>query len=143
MLLVRLWIAAISIVAVSCAQSGYRVDRVEGGETTVLPLEFDSVSGARNGDTIRAEVTFAHEADTIDMNIIIHLSPTAECTSGNYHAVIAGQSSEGSVRCQSLAFQGGQDSPAVGGVFLLTDNSGIAKYKITMPSTQMQRRFSP
>jgi hypothetical protein len=134
---------AIVIGIFGCSSTSSRVERLDGTRATTLPLKFDSVSGVRNGDTVKAEVRFAVGNDNIQIYLMVHLSPGAECTSADYHAVINGKNSEGSVTCESLAFQGGQDSPAIGGIFLLKDSSGSPEYRVSMPSTQMQRRFTP
>ena len=126
-----------------CANTNYRVDQLDGSNGMALPLKFDSVSGVRNGETVKAEVRFAQGADTILINLTLHLSPAAECRSADYRAVIGGKSTAGSVTCESLAFQGGQDAPAIGGVFILKDTAGQPGYRVTMPSTQIQRRFTP
>ena len=133
----------VAILLAGCGGTNYRVERLDGSKATNVPLKFASVSGARSGDTVLAQIRFADGSDNIQINLTLHLAPAAECTSANYHAAIGGQDNDGLVRCESLAFQGGQDSPSVGGVFLLQDSNGTAKYRVSMPSTQIQRRFAP
>jgi len=140
---VRISTLILLILSVSCTNSDYRVERIDGGKATPLPLKFDSVSGVRNGDRVAAGVRFVSGPDTLDIDLAVHLAPAAECVSGKYHAVIAGQVGEGAVTCKSLFFQGGQDAPAIGGVFVLNGKGGIPLYRVTMRSTTMQRRFNP
>ena len=71
-----------------------------------MPLKFDSLYGARDGDMVTAEARFSSDGDTAQMNVRLRLVPPAEFVSGTYRLTIGGQTIEGIVECLSLDYQG-------------------------------------
>jgi len=137
----RLFMASLLIILTSCVNSEYRFERIEGGQATSLPLNFDSLYGLRDGDSVKAETRFNDGQDSAQVNINVRLGPPVQFASGSYRANIQGRSTEGPVSCDSLSFLGGQAAvPSVGGIFVLKDSAGHSLYRITMPSTPMKRR---
>ena len=85
-----------------------------------IPMKFDSLYGARDGESVTAEARFSNGDDSAQMNIRLHLGPPAEFVSGTYRVTIGGKTVEGIVECLSLDYQGGQGSvPSMGGKFVL------------------------
>jgi hypothetical protein len=130
-----LYLLFIFILA-GCANSEYRFERTDGGQSIAIPMKFDSLYGARDGEDVTAEARFSNGGDSAQMNVRLFLRPPAEFVSGTYRITIDGKTSEGIVECQSLDYQGGQGSvPSMGGKFVLKPG-----YKITLPSTPIKRR---
>lgn len=128
--------AALFLVTFGCANSDYRFDKIEDGKTIQLPLKFDSLYGARDGDMVTAEARFSSGGDNAQMNVRLRLVPPAEFVSGTYRVTVGGQTIEGIVECLSLDYQGGQNSvPSMGGRFILKPD-----YRVTFPSTPIKRR---
>jgi hypothetical protein len=124
------------ILLAGCANSDYRFERIEGGTSVSIPLKFDSLYGARDGETVTAEARFSDASDSAQMNLLLHLGPPAEFVSGTYRITLNGKTTEGIVECQSLDYQGGQGSvPSMGGRFVLGSSYGV-----TFPSTPIKRR---
>jgi len=99
-------------------------------------MTFDSLYGARDGDTVTAEARFSNGRDSAQMNVRLFLRPPAEFVSGTYRIIIDGKTVEGVVECPSLDYQGGQASvPSMGGKFVLKPG-----YRIIFPSTPIKRR---
>jgi hypothetical protein len=120
----------------ACANSEYRFEQVEGDRSVPVPMTFDSLYGARDGDSVTAEARFSNGSDSAQLNLQLHLGPPAEFVSGTYRISIGGKTMEGNVACPSLDYQGGQGSvPSMGGTFLLG-----ASYRVIFPSTPIQRR---
>jgi hypothetical protein len=119
-----------------CANSDYRFERTGGSPSVSIPLKFDSLYGARDGENVTAEARFSNGNDSAQMNVRLFLRPPAEFVSGTYRITIDGKTIEGVVECQSLDYQGGQGSvPSMGGKFVLKPD-----YRITIPSTPIKRR---
>jgi hypothetical protein len=124
------------LLLAGCANSEYRFERMDGDQAVSIPMKFDSLDGARDGESVTAEARFSNGKDSAQMNVRLFLRPPAEFVSGTYHVTIDGKTVEGVVECQSLDYQGGQGSvPSMGGKFVLKPG-----YRITIPSTPIKRR---
>ena len=124
------------LILSGCANSEYRFERTDGGQFVSIPMKFDTLDGARDGESVTAEARFSNGNDSAQMNVRLFLRPPAEFVSGTYRLTIDGKTSEGAVECQSLDYQGGQGSvPSMGGKFVLKPG-----YRITIPSTPIKRR---
>jgi hypothetical protein len=136
----RHWILIVVLILAACANEEYSFERIDGENRIVLPLKFDTLSGVRDGETVRAAVRFRNAGDSAEIDLVLHLGPPAQCTSGTYHVSIDGATRDGPVTCNSLTFLGGQaDQPSIGGTFTLNDANGVALYRVTFPNTTMQR----
>jgi hypothetical protein len=136
------WIALlfITVVIAGCSSTEYRVDRLEGGMATALPLRFDFLRGVRDGESVVAEAQFSNGSDSVELQIALHLGPPAQFTSGTYRATIGSSSSTGGVSCPSLTYLGGQGTPpSIGGIFELNDDRGQPVFRVRMPATVMTR----
>jgi len=119
-----------------CANSEYRFDRMDGGQPVPILMKFDSLYGARDGDSVTAEARFSNGNDSAQLNVRLFLRPPAEFVSGTYRVTSGGKTVEGIVECLSLDYQGGQGSvPSMGGKFVLKPD-----YRIVLPSTPIKRR---
>jgi len=123
-----------------CTSTRYRFERVDGDQPVALPLKFDGVYGVRDGALVKAEGRFMNGSDVVTMNFTVFLRPPAEFQSGRYSAVIGSKVNSGNVECPSLDFQGGQTAlPAVGGLFVLTDENNRPLYRVRIPATTLAR----
>ena len=124
------------LLLAGCANSEYRFERMDGDQAVSVPMKFDSLYGARDGDSVTAEARFSNGSDSAQMNVRLYLRPPAEFVSGTYRITIGGKTVEGIVECPSLDYQGGQGSvPSMGGKFLLKPG-----YRVIIPSTPIKRR---
>jgi hypothetical protein len=132
---------AATVLIFGCAKSEFQFEQTDRQPAVVLPLKLDGFSGLRDGATVNAEARFSDGNDAVTMNIRLFLRPPAEFQSGTYRGVIGGKMVSGGVECPSLTFQGGQTAlPAVGGTFVLKNDSGAAAYRVTIPATQLTRK---
>ena len=122
-----------------CANTEYRFERIDGDRSITLPLKLNGFNGRRDGATVSVEARFDDGADRLRMNFSLFLRPPAEFRSGTFEATIGGETTSGTVECQSLTFFGGQTaSPTVGGVFVLRDRQNRPVYRIQIPATGLQ-----
>jgi len=139
----KAWILAFWLVFAgsSCANKGYQFERIDGGQSVVMPMQFDGLYGLRDGANVKVEARFSNGGDHVTMNFLVFLRPPAEFQSGTYQATIDGATKMGSVDCPSLDFQGGQTAlPTVGGVFVLKDEQSRPLYRVRIPATNLQRK---
>ena len=135
----RLFIASLLVILSGCVNSEFRFERIDAGQSSTLPLKFISMSGVRDGESVKAEAQFKEGQDSAQVDIQVRLGPPVQFVSGSYRANIEGRSSQGLVSCDSLSFLGGQAAaPSVGGVFVLKDSTNHPVYRITMPPTPIQ-----
>jgi len=74
---------------------------------------------------------------TVKMSFAIG-APT-KLKSGQWQWVREGGLTSGTVTERSVMFLGGQDGPpSIGGRFDLLDSDGIAKYRVTIPTTELK-----
>ncbi|HEY2382416.1 MAG TPA: hypothetical protein VGK48_14655 [Terriglobia bacterium] len=128
-----------------CANKEYRVERIDNGQVVRIPLKFESMSGMRDGELVRAVPVFTDGMDEIRLDIHVRLGPPILFATGAYNAKIGNQTSEGPIVCDSFSFQGGQDAlPSVGGTFRLQDNAtGRTIFRVTMPATPITPKRIP
>ena len=69
------------LIFAGCANSEYRFEKTAGDKSETVPMKFDSLIGARDGDSVTAEARFSDGADTAQMNFRLHLGPPAEFVS--------------------------------------------------------------
>jgi hypothetical protein len=139
----RLILIAIVLMGPGCVNQQYRFERLDGAQPAELHLKFVSLSGVRDGDTVRADLKFAEARDSALIKVVLHLGPPAQFTSGSWRMTTSNGASEGPTTCDSLTYLGGQgDVPSMGGVFTLQDATGRPVYRITMPPTPIARRIS-
>ncbi len=137
----RVLILLIFSIGSGCVNSETRFERVDQGQPVVLPMKLDSVSGLREGETVKARIVFRDGAETAEIRITVKLGPPPEFTSGTYQTSMGGSSDRHDVECRSLSFLGGQNAmPSVGGIFLLKDSQQRTIYRVTMPATPIQRQ---
>lgn len=138
----RLSLPFIFLVIAGCVSSEYRFERVEGGQSILLPLKFDSLYGVRDGYSVNVEARFTDGHDFAQMSLALHLGVPVQFTSGTYRITIGGRSSEGKVDADSVSFLGGQTAlPSVGGVYILKDAQNRPAYRVKMPPTPVTRRL--
>jgi hypothetical protein len=134
---------AMAIAITACVNQQFHFERIDGSQPVELPLKFVSLSGVRDGDAVRADLKFAEGGDSALINVVLHLGPPAQLSTGSWRMTSANGSSEGSTTCDSLTYLGGQgDVPSMGGVFVLHDAAGRSVYRITMPPTPIARRIN-
>jgi hypothetical protein len=128
-----------AVLTSSCASPEFRFERVDGG--AVVPMKLTALQGFRDGATVNVEALFSEGADSGKMDVVLRLTPAAECASARHRVTVGGQTVEGTVQCSSLNFLGGQNSqPSVGGVFILNDSQNRPTYRVRIPTTLMTRR---
>jgi hypothetical protein len=128
------------IASSGCVNKGFQFEQITGDQTVAIPMQFDGLSGLRDGANVKVLARFSNGADNVTMNFSVFLRPPAEFQSGTYQATIAGTTKTGTVDCPSLDFQGGQTAlPTVGGVFVFKDEQNRPLYRVRIPATDLKQ----
>jgi hypothetical protein len=97
------------------------------------------VRGTRDGDRLNADARFGDGSSTLTVNLQFAIGAPTKLESGRWEWRRNGNLASGSVAEQSVMFLGGQDGPpSLGGRFDLLDPSGVAQYRITIPTTELK-----
>ena len=101
----------------------------------------NSVTGARDGDTLQAAVIFKADASMLKMGLLFRLGIPTRLEAGRYRWQQGDKIVEGSIRERSVTFLGGQSGrPSIGGTFELLSPDGEPLYKVTLPTTEVAAR---
>ena len=95
--------------------------------------------GTRDGDHLDAEAAFTDGSSTISVKMSFTIGAPTKLKSGRWQWLRDGGLTSGIVTERSVMFLGGQDGPpSLGGRFDLLDPAGVAKYRITIPTTGLK-----
>ena len=133
-----LWLLSLA----ACSQPGQAaVESLEGGAAAPLELRLASLTGARDGGLLRAQIRFEGEAGWLAMELEFELGVPTRLSRGSYEGEISGHRRQGGVASRSVTFLGGQsDRPNLGGVFTLLSGDGSQRYRVRLPTSVVQRR---
>jgi hypothetical protein len=97
------------------------------------------VRGTRDGDRLDAEAEFTDGSSMLTVKMSFTIGAPTKLKSGRWQRIHDGGLTGGSVTERSVMFLGGQDGPpSIGGRFDLLDPAGVAKYRITIPTTELK-----
>ena len=109
------------------------------GREKLSSYALTQVRGTRVGDRLDAEATFGDGSSTLTVDMRFAIGAPTKLESGRWQWTRDGRLMNGTVTERSVMFLGGQDGPpSIGGRFDLLDPSGVAKYRITIPTTQLK-----
>jgi hypothetical protein len=107
-----------------------------GGRENLSPYTLGQVRGTRDGDRLEAEAQFTDRSSLLTVKMTFTIGAPTKLKSGRWQWVRDGGLTSGTVTERSVMFLGGQDGPpSIGGRFDLLDPAGVAKYRITIPTT--------
>ena len=116
------------------------VDLVSGENLALFKL--GSLRGTRDGDRLEVQAMFTDSSTmlTIDMHFSVGTPTTLE--SGAWKWTRNNRLMTGTVAGRSVTFLGGQDGPpSIGGTFYLMAPDNTAKYRVTIPLTELKTRL--
>ena len=112
------------------------------GHENLSTFTLQQVRGTRNGDRLDAEARFGDGSSVLTVEMRFVVGAPTKLGSGQWAWRRDGGVTGGAVAERSVMFLGGQDGPpSLGGRFDLLDASGAAKYRITIPTTQLQTKL--
>src|ERR1043166_3014745 len=96
----RLMVSAAAVLAlIGCMNQRYRFERIDSQTPAELPMKFVSLTGVRDGDSVRADLRLAAGDDSAQIRIALHLGPPAQFTSGAWQLGAKGETTGGALTC--------------------------------------------
>ena len=100
------------------------------------------VRGTRDGDRLDTQVEFADGSSKLMVKMTFIIGAPTKLKLGHWQRMNDGGLTSGTVTERSIMFLGGQDGPpSIGGRFDLLDPAGEAKYRITIPTTELKTKL--
>ena len=110
------------------------------GRENLTQYKLESLRGVRDGDRLHAQATFTNAATPLVIDMQFAVGPRTILRAGEWHWNRNGAAESGRVRARSVTFLGGQSgAPSIGGRFDLLTDSGAARYRVTIPVSQLAR----
>jgi len=105
-------------------------------------FKLHSLRGTRDGDRLQAQAVFSDSSSILTMEMHFAIGSPTTLESGTWQWARNNQMLSGSVSARSVTFLGGQDGPpSIGGVYDLRDTSGVARYRVAIPTTALPERW--
>jgi hypothetical protein len=140
----RLAFCCVLALLASCAKpSKPPVEDLRGREN-LSSFTLGQVRGTRNGERLDAEAEFTDGSSTLIVQMGFTIGAPTKLESGRWRLTRDGRLTNGTVTERSVMFLGGQDGPpSIGGRFDLLDPTGLAEYRITIPTTELTVKLPP
>jgi hypothetical protein len=127
------------VLLCSCARPPKPAVEDLSGRENLSSFTLGQVRGTRDGDRLNAEAAFTDGSSTITAKMTFTIGAPTKLKSGWWQWARKDGLASGLVTERSVMFLGGQDGPpSIGGRFDLLDPAGIAKYRITIPTTELK-----
>jgi hypothetical protein len=99
-----------------------------------------SLRGARDGDRLHAEAMYSDSSSILTLDMRFAIGAPTRLESGTWRWSRNNQVSSGALAAHSVMFLGGQSGPpSIGGIFDLLDPASAARYRVTLPVTELER----
>lgn len=109
------------------------------GHENLASYVLQPVRGTRDGDRLDAEARFGNGSSTLVVKMRFDIGSPTKLNSGHWQWTRGDRVIAGAVAERSVMFLGGQGgSPSIGGSYDLLDASGAARYRITIPTTELE-----
>ncbi len=109
------------------------------GRENLSSFTLGQIRGTRNGDRLDAEAEFTDGSSMLTVKMSFTIGAPTKLKSGRWQRMHDGGLTSGTVTERSVMFLGGQDGPpSIGGRFDLLDSTGVAEYRITIPTTELR-----
>jgi hypothetical protein len=140
--LASLLFCCVVVLLSSCARPPKQPVEDLSGRENLSSFALGQVRGTRDGDRLDAEAEFADGSSKLTVKMTFAIGAPTRLKSGRWQQVRDGDSTSGTVTERSVMFLGGQDGPpSIGGRFDLLDPNGVAKYRITIPTTELKTKL--
>ena len=137
--LVTLLFCCVVVPLSSCARPPKPPVEDLSGRENLSSFTLGQVRGTRDGDRLDAEAEFADRSSKLTVKMTFTIGAPTKLKLGRWQWMHDVGLTSGTVTERSVMFLGGQDGPpSIGGRFDLLDPAGEAKYRITIPATELK-----
>ncbi|HEY7337180.1 MAG TPA: hypothetical protein VH639_19970 [Bryobacteraceae bacterium] len=135
-------IGCLFVVVAACNKpAGKPVEDLTGREN-LASYVLRRVQGTRDGDRLDVVATFGDGSSTLTVKMRFDVGSPTRLNFGRWEWMRGNRLDAGTVAERSVMFLGGQDGPpSIGGSYDLLDSSGVAEYRITIPTTELETRL--
>ena len=134
--------AFVILLGGSCRELQHPALEDLSGRENLSLFKIGSLRGTRDGDRLNTQAMLTDSSGilTLDMRFTIGSPMTLE--SGTWRWARSTGLMSGAVAARSIAFLGGQDGPpSFGGRFDLLGPDGAARYRVSIPTTELKIRL--
>jgi hypothetical protein len=129
----------VALLLASCGKSAKPPVEDLHGRENLSAFSLGELRGTRDGDRLDAEAKFEDGSSTLTVTMRFAVGSPTRLESGRWEWIRDRRLASGTVAERSVMFLGGQDGPpSIGGRFDLLDLTGIAEYRITIPTTELK-----
>jgi len=140
--LLRCLLSGALALLVACAKPPRAPIEDLSGRENLSTYTLREVRGTRNGDRLDAEAQFGDDSSVLHVKMRFDIGAPTKLHSGTWHWSRDGRVMDGTVAERSVMFLGGQDGPpSIGGRFDLFDTASTARYRITVPTTELTMKL--
>ena len=113
-------------------------DLSKGEDLSLYRLQ--TVRGTRDGDRLAVQALISDSSSILTLEMHFAVGSPTRLESGTWRWERSGRASGGELSARSVTFLGGQDGPpSIGGSFDLLTPEGKARYRLTIPVTEVKR----
>ncbi len=141
--LLRSLLSCALVLMIACAKPPRVPVEDLSGRENLSAYTLKEVRGTRNGDRLDAEAQFGDGSSVLTVEMRFDIGAPTKLHSGRWQWSRDGRLIGGSVGERSVMFLGGQDGPpSIGGRFDLIETDGLARYRITVPTTELTLKLA-
>jgi hypothetical protein len=112
------------------------------GREDLSLFKIGSLRGTRDGDRLVTQAMLTDSSSILIMDMRFGIGSPMTLESATWHWARSGNLMSGAIRARSIAFLGGQDGPpSIGGRFDLLGPDGSARYRVSIPTTELKARL--
>ena len=138
----RVRLGCVIVLLAGCAKPPRQPIEDLTGHESLSSYTLEQVRGTRDGDRLDVEVKLGAGSSTLTVEMHFGIGSPTQLNSGRWQWTHEGRLTGGTVVERSVTFLGGQDGPpSIGGRYNLLDQAGVAKYRITIPTTELKTRL--
>jgi hypothetical protein len=130
------------VLVAGCGESKRKAVQDLASHEDLSSFTLHSVAGTRDGDRLRAQAIFSDSSSILTVELHFAIGSPTTLESGAWRWSRAGLILSGAAASRSITFLGGQDGPpSIGGTFDLLGPDGVARYRVSIPVTQLKTRW--
>ena len=139
--MLRRFCCALIVFTACCGFHRSVVEDLSNGDDLSL-FKLQAVRGMRDGDHLSMQAAVSDSSSTLSVNMRFVIGSPTKLESGtwNWTRPETTRMDNGQISARSVTFLGGQDGPpSIGGSFDLLTPEGTARYRLTLPVTEVKR----
>ena len=130
------------VMLYACARRDRRPLEDLSGHEDLSRFTIQSEHGLRDGDKLAVQVVISDSSSILTLDLHFAVGSPTRLDSGTWRWSRNNQVLDGSIAARSVMFLGGQDGPpSIGGTFDLLDSAGVARYRVTIPTTALPEHW--